>query len=196
MKEISINEKISYIESSENPLSADIGLIRENGGTWLYDVGNDEGKAAGLNGSYNVVISHFHQDHTGNIGRLNIRELFVSKESYRRISMGTIVTEDICFGNIRIFPIPSSHCRGCLGMEVDETYAFVGDALYCKSKNGSYVYNAQILKDEIAVLKKIKAAYLLVSHFKGLVRNKEEVIAELEAIYKMRNPDNPEIMLK
>ena len=29
MKEIAINEKISYIACSENPLSADIGIIQE-----------------------------------------------------------------------------------------------------------------------------------------------------------------------
>lgn len=42
MDEIKINDKISYIASSENPLSAEIGVIRDNGVTWLYDVGNGE----------------------------------------------------------------------------------------------------------------------------------------------------------
>ena len=38
MKEIAINEKISYIACSENPLSADIGIIQEGDALWLYDV--------------------------------------------------------------------------------------------------------------------------------------------------------------
>ena len=41
VKEIAINEKISYIACSENPLSADIGIIRDGTEIWLYDVGND-----------------------------------------------------------------------------------------------------------------------------------------------------------
>ena len=42
VQEIRINGKISYIKASENPLSADIGIIRENGTTWLFDVGGAE----------------------------------------------------------------------------------------------------------------------------------------------------------
>ena len=72
MEQIVINEKISYIECSENPLSADIGIIRE------------------------------------------------------------------------------------------------GDTLYSKARDGYYVFNAQLVKEEIAVLKGLKAPYLLVSHYKGL----------------------------
>ncbi len=41
MDEIIINDKIRYIPCSENPLSADIGIIREGADTWLYDVGGD-----------------------------------------------------------------------------------------------------------------------------------------------------------
>ncbi|MBQ6256877.1 MAG: hypothetical protein IJJ60_09855, partial [Clostridia bacterium] len=62
MDEIKINDKISYIASSENPLSAEIGIIRDNGVTWLYDVGNGENHIPDLDGGYNIVLSHFHQD--------------------------------------------------------------------------------------------------------------------------------------
>ncbi len=41
MKIKPIDEKISYIECSENPLSADIGIIRDQGRIWLYDVVSD-----------------------------------------------------------------------------------------------------------------------------------------------------------
>ena len=39
--EIVINDKISYIEATDDPLSADIGIIRDSGRTWLFDVGAD-----------------------------------------------------------------------------------------------------------------------------------------------------------
>ena len=196
MKENIINEKISYIECSDDPLSADIGIIRDGDAVWLYDVGSDERAISELTGNYNVILSHFHQDHTGNIGKLNIKEAFVSPETKRHVQMGTVADEDIYIGNLHIFPLPSSHCKGCLGLEVDETYAFVGDALYSKFRDGYYIFNTQLVKDEIAVLKSLKAPYLLVSHFKGLIRRRDEVIAELEELYQHRDKNSPEIKIK
>ena len=196
MKENIINEKISYIECSDDPLSADIGIIRDGDAVWLYDVGSDERAISELTGNYNVVLSHFHQDHTGNIGKLNIKEAFVSPETKRHVQMGTVADKDIYIGNLHIFPLPSSHCKGCLGLEVEETYAFVGDALYSKFRDGYYIFNAQLVKDAIAVLKKLKAPYLLVSHFGGMVRCRDEVIAELTELYQHRGKNSQEIKVK
>lgn len=196
MKEIVINEKISYIECSDAPLSADIGIIRDGNEVWLYDVGSDDRAVSELTENYNIVLSHFHQDHTGNMGKLRFKEVFVSDETKRHVLMGTVADKDIFIGNLHIFPLPSSHCKGCLGLEVDGTYAFVGDALYSKVKDGYYIFNAQLVKEEIAVLKKLKAPYLLVSHFKGLVRRRDEVIAELEELYRHRDKNSPEIKVK
>ena len=196
MKENIINKKISYIECSDDPLSADIGIIRNGDAVWLYDVGSDERAISELTGNYNVVLSHFHQDHTGNIGKLNIKEAFVSPETKRHVQMGTVADKDIFDGNLHIFPLPSSHCKGCLGLEVEETYAFVGDALYSKFRDGYYIFNAQLVKEAIAVLKKLKAPYLLVSHFGGMVRCRDEVIAELTELYQHRDKNSPEIKVK
>ena len=182
-----ISDKISYIPATESPLSADIGIIRDGGQTWLFDVGNGTAAIDGLSGSFQVVLSHFHGDHTGNLKKLNIQNLYVSGETWRHIGGGILVKEDLFLGAMHLFPIPSSHCKGCLGLEIDEAYTFVGDALYCKGKNGDYFYNTQLLRDEIAVLKKLKAPCLLVSHHPGLVRSREEVIAELEELYAQRD---------
>ena len=67
----------------------------------------------------------------------------------------------------------------------------MGDAIYCKTKNDECIYNAQLLKEEIEMLRSLDASYLLVSHSKGLVREKEEVLAKLETIYRMREKSNP-----
>ena len=182
-----ISDKISYIPATESPLSADIGIIRDGGQTWLFDVGNGTAAIDGLSGSFQVVLSHFHGDHTGNLKKLDIPNLYVSGETRRHIGGGILVKEDLFLGAMHLFPIPSSHCKGCLGLEIDEAYAFVGDALYCKGKNGDHFYNTQLLRDEIAVLKKLKAPCLLVSHHPGLVRSREEVIAELEELYAQRD---------
>jgi len=182
-----ISDKISYIPATESPLSADIGIIRDGGQTWLFDVGSGTAAIDGLSGSFQVVLSHFHGDHTGNLKKLDIQNLYVSGETRRHIGGGFLVKEDLFLGAMHLFPIPSSHCKGCLGLEIDEAYAFVGDALYCKGKNGDYFYSTQLLRDEIAVLKKLKAPCLLVSHHPGLVRSREEVIAELEELYAQRD---------
>ena len=147
MSLITINDAISYIEASDDPLSADVGIVKTDGGVWLYDVGNDERALSGLTGSYYVVLSHFHADHTGNIEKVRAELLYVSKETFRHVRMGTVVSADISVGDLHIFPLPSSHTKGCLGLEVGEAYAFVGDALYSRVRDGFYVYNAQLLKE-------------------------------------------------
>lgn len=196
MKKIMINERISYIECTEEPLSADIGVIRDGSEEWLFDVGNDERNLEGLCGKYNVVLSHFHLDHVGCLDKIGIGKLYVSKETQKNVKpQGVIVEGDVFLGNLHIFPLSSSHAKGSLGLEVDETYAFVGDALYCKAKEGKYCYNAQLLREEINQLKALKAPYLLASHHPGLIRNKNEVIAELEEIYAKREQGKPEIFL-
>ena len=93
MKEIRINDKISYIECSEDPLSADVGIIREPDGIWLYDVGNDVRNLEGLDGKYNVVLSHFHLDHVGSLEKLNVQTLFLSKETQKHLNQQGVITE-------------------------------------------------------------------------------------------------------
>ena len=193
MDTIRISDAISYIEASDDPLCADIGIIRRDGGTWLYDVGNGEKNIAGLDGSYHIVLSHFHADHTGNLDLVRADSLWVSRETFDHVGRGTVVREDLYTDGLHLFPLPSSHTKGCLGLEVDEEYAFVGDGLYSRVKDGCYVYNATLLKDEIGVLEKLQAPKLLVSHFKGLIRDRDEVIAELKEIYGKREKNAPEI---
>ena len=190
---IAISDNISYIEATDDPLSADIGIVRDGGKIWLYDVGNDERAVNGLKDSYRIVLSHFHADHTGNLERLRAEALYVSKETSAHVHAGTLVQSDLTVGGLHIFPLPSSHAKGCLGLETDEGFAFVGDGLYSRVKDGFYVYNATLLKDEIEVLRSLRAEYLLVSHFRGLVRKKADVLKELSEIYAMRSKNDPEI---
>ncbi|MBR3126147.1 MAG: hypothetical protein IKF42_12100, partial [Mogibacterium sp.] len=69
-------------------------------------------------------------------------------------------------------------------------------ALYSKVRDGCYIYDALLLQEEIAVLKKLNATFLLVSHFEGFIRRKEDVIAELEMIYEMREQNDTGIKVK
>ena len=69
---IRINNLISYISPTENPLSANVVMIQGKEALWLYDVGNHpdipqviEQFRDGRN--VNVILSHFHEDHTGSL---------------------------------------------------------------------------------------------------------------------------------
>lgn len=195
MNEIRINDTISYIEASDNPLSSDIGIINTKNNIWLYDVGNNPEVIKDLNNHYNIVLSHFHIDHTGNINQVNIKDLYVSKETYKHVNKGNIVLNDLYVDGLHIFPIPSSHSKGSLGLEVGD-YVFVGDSLYSKVNEEYYIYNAQLLKEEIQTLKNLKAKYILESHSKGLVKDKDKVIEALEFIYSCRKQNEPLIYMK
>lgn len=196
MQEFRINDKISYIQGSADPLSADIGIVRSNSGVWIYDVGDDPSVIVSKQITGNVVISHFHKDHTGNLQNVSYNNLYISSHTKKHTGCdGTVVSGELQFDDVRLFLLPSSHTKGCLCMEIDSEYAFVGDALYSIKKNNAYVFNAQLVKEEIEVLKSIKANKLLVSHLPGLVKDKAEAIKELEAIYSHREKNNSEIKI-
>ena len=135
MDEIKINDKISYIASSENPLSAEIGIIRDNDDTWLYDVGNGENHITDLDGGYNIVLSHFHQDHIGNINKIQTRELYLSKETYEYISKGKTVCGSLYIGNLHIFSLPSAKKRQVWG-GLDNTNGICGRCTFPAKRDG------------------------------------------------------------
>lgn len=195
MSEVRISDKISYIEGYDEPLSADVGIVRDGDVTFVYDVGNGDRMLEAIPENINVVISHFHADHLGNIDKVKYTNLYVSNETYKHTRQGTIVNGGIKVGNVHIFELPSCHAKGCLGLEVDEKYAFVGDGTYSKRNSEGYVYNSQLLKAQIDVLKSLKAETLLLSHHKGLCKSKAEVLGELEKIYSMRTKDSHEILV-
>lgn len=190
-----INSKISYIECTHNPLSADVGIVSNGQDIWLFDVGMDENRLSTFQGKCNIVLSHFHEDHTGCIQKMEAKELYSSKYTFRHIGKGNIIDSDLYFGGIHLFLLPSSHAKGCVGMEVNEEYAFVGDALYCRVSDCEKIYNSQLLREEIAVLKNLKAPYLLVSHKEGLIEDRLKAIDELEKIYALRDKNLSEIRI-
>lgn len=190
-----ISKEISYVEASNDPLSADIGIIDSSAGIWLYDVGKDPNSIASLKDRYNVVLSHFHSDHTGNLDLPDIDKLYVSKYTYKHIGQGIVVDDDLYVADLHIFPLPSSHTKGALGLEVKGEFAFIGDAMYSQVKGEYYVYNVQLLKEEIQTLKNLKAKFLLISHRKGLIMPKDQAIKQLEGIYAKRDKTSDEIYI-
>ena len=190
---IKITDRISYIKATEKPLSADVGIVEGDEFIWIFDVGADESVPISLNKIQKpkkTVISHFHPDHMGNLEHVNLNEIYLGANTFKYANRGTIVGEDIFFDDgvkIHIFPLPSSHAKGSVGMEIGD-YAFLGDATYATMKQGRVCYNASVLKEEIAVLENLSAKFFLISHDEKFIRPREEIIEELEAIYKKRDP--------
>lgn len=202
MKIKNISERISYLPASENPLSSDVGIIRGDKYVWIFDVGaSDESAKAiqALEKEKNLVLSHFHEDHIKNVERVSYRNIYCGNYTYFKLQKGTVVQNSLAFFDgvkLTIFPIPTVHAKGALGLEVNEEYAFLGDAVYCARKKGKAVYNVNLLKETITTLKLLKADRFLISHSPEFVHEKESVISELTEIYENRTSGETFIFLE
>ena len=78
-------------------------------------------------------------------------------------------------------------------MEVNGEYAFWGDAAYCTKKNGRTVYNAQLLLEQIRLLRSLSSKYILLSHDERFVLAKDSLLSELCGWYDRREGKNPYI---
>lgn len=206
MSLIRISPSISCLPASAPPLSADVGMVSAANVTWIFDVGSNEEALElvnGIKGEKRIVLSHFHADHTDNLNRMETGgDCKIYGGGFTRKKFGqknievTEVNKDLYFdGGIHLFPIPSSHTKGCVGLE-HEDFAFLGDSTYCEVKDGKAVYNAGQLQGLIKTLKGLKASRLLLSHKEPLECGREEQISMLEEIYSLREKNQPYIYLK
>lgn len=195
-----ISEIISYIPASENPLSADVGIIHGETCEWLFDVGSSDESAEIINNisrPKNVVLSHFHTDHSSNLSRISYSRLYCGNFSCKKFQSGISVNKPVIINDgvaLTVFPIPCCHAKGSVGLLVND-YAFLGDAVYGTHKNGNAVYNSTQLKATIDTLKNLNSRYFLISHDKKFIHDKFEIIENLEKIYAMRTPDAPYIKI-
>lgn len=195
---IRIADRVSYIKASDEPLSADVGMIDGDRFLWLYDVGNLPEVTAYLNSIPKpkcVVLSHFHTDHTGGLAGLKYEKLYVGQKTQKFLNAGEIATDDIYIDDgikLHIFSLPSSHAQGSLGLEACG-YAFLGDGCYSGTKSGREVYNQGLLQAETEVLKSLEAHSFLLSHKTPFVRRRTSVVRWLEKIYSKRLKNEPYI---
>ncbi|MCR4625121.1 MAG: MBL fold metallo-hydrolase [Lachnospiraceae bacterium] len=161
---VKINDYISYIPATEVPVSGDVGIIYGKKATYLYDVGSTIeclDFLYSLNGKMQIVISHFHGDHTwwltkhykGDEGvrpddeisisyePVRYERLFIGKSTEKYLPAGEIITEPLVIEDetltgeplkLEIIPMPSSHCKGSLALSVNDEYLFMGDSTYCR----------------------------------------------------------------
>lgn len=194
-----LTPNIRYQRFTVAPLSAEVVLLEGREHLWLFDVGASPDVLAQLQAlpqKPRIILSHFHPDHMANWSKLDWDELYVGSYTYEKTGCGNIVKSSVFIDDglkLRIFPFPSSHAKGSLALEVDETYVFLGDGIYSKAKQGRPAYNATLLKDGIDLLKQLKAPWLLLSHAEPFLQRKEDVLEMLEGIYAQRQQGCPDI---
>lgn len=199
-------ERLYYIPASDDPLSADVGVFYGDNRIWLFDVGYGEkvlsqireacNMPAGKGKKISIVISHFHPDHMGNINAFNDADIYVGANTRKYLDKGIVVDKDMYIDDgvkLHIFPFPSSHAKGSLGFEIEESYVWLGDGAYTTVINGMSCYNAGVLLEGIKVLKALAAENVLLSHQKRIVRDKAAVVSWLEKIYNSRKANEPYI---
>lgn len=144
--------------------------------------------------------------------QVKYEKLYIGKGTERYLPDGEIIREPYVIWDdigdredkslkLEILPMPSSHSKGSLALVVNDEYIFMGDSTYCRyipKREGvedHVEYNVQKLKEQIELLKSIKAEKCLISHEKRIMRPKKVVIRQLESIYARRQPGENVIRL-
>ena len=124
-------------------------------------------------------------------------DLYQGKNTFRYTGTGKIVTDDLYIDDgirLHIFPIASSHAKGCLAMEVDDI-CYVGDALYPSTSQQFKRYNTGLLLEQLRQIEGCNAEYISLSHRTHFKYSKRAVVRWLKAIYKQRNANEAYIYL-
>lgn len=191
---------IKIIEGSINPLSCHCFVINGHQFTWIYDAGASQKALEEINSidnNKNLILSHFHQDHITNALMIKNAVIYQGDCTYKHTNTGKIINSEITISdgfNFRLFPIPNTHAKGSVALEVNN-YLFLGDSTAPACKKGRYFYNVTLLKSQIDVLKKCNAEYCILSHREEFICKKTDIIRQLEEIYSKRNPQEAFIYL-
>lgn len=156
---------LHYIPSTPEPLSADVYVIEGDRSSYIFDVGNNQEAAdllSTLPGKKTIILSHPHNDHIGNIGKLDCTDLYVGDATYEKIQQGTVVSEPvrICDGvEIKIMPCPSPHTGGSLIVTVNNEYTLLADLYFTRPP-----FDRKLAREMLAVLRELDTKHFVVSH--------------------------------
>ncbi len=158
-----------------------------------------------------IILSQFQADHTGSIGKISFEEVYAGPimgkyyqyfvpgfEKEKEPEKYLTVTEPVKISDgveLEICPVPSSHAKGSLLVQVNGEYILLGDAFYSRTKDKKAVYNVQLLKEEIRLLNELTGDKVFLSHEKRPVKAKKGIVRFLEKIYEKREQNNPYISI-
>lgn len=176
-----ITERIKYLPATCDPLSADVYFIEGDKYCYIYDVGNDDNSLHHINEVEKekiVVLSHYHEDHVGNIDCINYRNLYVGKKTYETIGNGKLVEDVITINDgvkIEIIHCTSPHTDGSLILNVDNEYTLIADLYFTRPP-----FDRDKAIKMIDILNNINTKYFVISHQEDeKIVSKEKLVAEL-----------------
>lgn len=179
--------RIRQIPAEDEPLSADAFIISGDERAYVFDVGSSDAAyeaIASLMKPVTVILSHFHRDHTGNMGRVNAAQTLAGARTLKYIPDGTLVDAPLTIRDgvtIEVRPCVSPHAPGCLIATVDGTYTLIGDLYYARPGTGQGeargMYN---------VLRQLDTKYFVVSHERGCpLVEKDELLRIIKEYYQL-----------
>ncbi len=192
MEEIALYPGVTVWPALSSPLSADTFFIRQGETVWVFDVGNDPRRARALNeipGEKRVVLSHFHADHMGAMPLIEASEVYAGAFTCKKLKRATPVTAPLSFGDIQLFPLPSSHAKGCVALQYKDLL-LLGDGAYAGQKGGRAAYNTGQLGALLQVLRRVSATTCCLSHRTPLMVGKDRVLSFLQGIYDRRDKNS------
>ena len=176
-----ITERIKYLPATCDPLSADVYFIEGDKYCYIYDVGNDDNSLHHINEVKKekiVVLSHYHDDHVGNIDCINYRNLYVGKKTYETIGNGKLVEDVITINDgvkIEIIHCTSPHTDGSLILNVDNEYTLIADLYFTRPP-----FDRDKAIKMIDILNNINTKCFVISHQEDeKIVSKEKLVAEL-----------------
>lgn len=218
-----ITDRISFLPSSEDPLSADVYVIRGDERSYVVDVGSCDAAYNLISslGKRTIVITHFHDDHMKNLKRLDVsdNELLLTVQDRKVLAtkaycdvsidaaedengsngstglkLGTIVEKTVEIRDgVKLVICPIPSSHAKGSLGV------IVDDEYLFLGDGFYGsakgYNVSLLSDEIRTLKGLSFTKVIMSHDEKIY-SRDEVISELEGFYAKRTKDSPYIPYK
>jgi len=176
-----IAEKIKYLPATDNPLSADVYFIEGDKCCYIYDVGNNDESLRNITQikkEKTIVLSHYHNDHVGNIKHIDYCDLYVGRKTYETIGKGEIVEDTVTIYDdvkIEIIYCVSPHTEGSLIINVDNEYALIADLFFTRP-----VFDKEKATKMIDTLRGINTKYFVISHQEDeKVISKDKLITEL-----------------
>lgn len=181
-----INNVITYLPASSEPLSADVYFIEGDTCCYIFDVGNNEAALQAISATKKekiVILSHYHKDHTGNIDKVDYKELYVGDLTKETIQRGTVVTDKVVIHDgveLVIQQCPSPHTKGSLIVTVNKEYTLIADLYFTRAE-----YDKELANEMLKVLENEDTKYFVVSHQQEEnVFEKQKLIAELKEYFK------------
>lgn len=169
------------VPPTEEPLSSDVFIVEGEKRYYVFDVGTGADALEAIRSLQKpvvVILSHFHQDHTGNMAHLQPERLLCGVRTRKHLGWGEAVESMLEIADgifIRVQPCVSPHAPGCLIMTVNDTYTFLGDLCYAHPGKGQGEE-----KGMLNTLKKLNTHYFIASHrTQSPVEEKQKAIDDI-----------------